>query len=157
MGLGYFRPEAPIGFRYWASDKVGIDVGVGFDNVKPDKGTGSTSYLFDVGVPLVLKGGDNLHFFVRPGVAFSSNGGKDDATSFANAKVSSLFVSGSLGVEYFFSPAFSVQVAHGVLYQSQNVKYAPTVGPAIDETNTSFRSEDFGISNIGFHYYFGGK
>ena len=42
-GLGYFRPEAPIGFRYWASDKVGIDVGVGFDNVKPDKGTGSTS------------------------------------------------------------------------------------------------------------------
>ena len=29
-GLGYFRPEAPVGGRVWFTDKVAGDVGIGF-------------------------------------------------------------------------------------------------------------------------------
>ena len=73
-GVGYFRPEAPVGIRWWASPKVGVDVGVGFTNSNPDVGESNTTFLFDAGVPLVLHSGDNVHFFFRPGFYFTSSG-----------------------------------------------------------------------------------
>ena len=58
-------------------------------------------------------------------------------------------ISGSLGVEYFFTDRFSAQVAHGIFWASSD----PPTGDSV----TSFATEDFGISSVGFHYYFGGS
>jgi len=152
-GLGYFRPEAPIGARIWAGDKVGIDLGVGFVNTSPDVGDGNTSYNIDLGLPYVIHNGDNVLFFLRPGLLSSSNGVDEDKGS----NVTTYNISGSLGVEYFFTPSFSLQVAHGVYFESANTKNNTDPLNHIDRTDSEFASEPFGISNIGFHYYFGGE
>jgi hypothetical protein len=59
-------------------------------------------------------------------------------------------VSGSFGVEYFFTDRFSIQAAHGLVFKSVDPDKA-------GGKYTEIVSEDFGLSNIGFHYYFGGK
>ena len=71
-------------------------------------------------------------FFVRPGYTYAS-----DDQGGANNKTTQYWISGSLGVEYYFTDHFSVQAAHGVRYTSvdsdQNGKY------------TTFDSEAFGL------------
>jgi outer membrane protein W len=61
-------------------------------------------------------------------------------------------VSGSLGAEYFFTKNFSIQAAHGLIYTSTEAKTG-----TVKVKTTNLTSEAFGVSNIGFHYYFGGK
>jgi len=84
-GLGYFTTDAPIGFRYWATPKLGIDVGVGFksdaawvgeydeteDRTVYSKETAS-SFWFEVGFPYVVVATDQVNFWVRPGFQFAS-------------------------------------------------------------------------------------
>ena len=60
-GLGYFRPEAPIGIRYSFSEKSGLDVGLGFGSDEASLFKGGvvtsenlTNYTFDIGVPFVM-------------------------------------------------------------------------------------------------------
>lgn len=87
-------------------------------------------------------------FFVRPGLTYASS--SSPVLADKDNKTTQFWVSGSFGVEYFFTERFSIQAAHGVAYKSVDPKLAGT-------KSTSFETEDFGLSNIGFHYYFGGK
>jgi hypothetical protein len=151
-GVGYFRPQAPVGIRWWASPKIGIDLGVGFDSFSPDKGSSTTAFNIDAGVPIVLHSMDTVHFFFRPGFTWSTDG-QDESKG---PKVTTFGVSGSLGAEYFFTPSFSIEAAHGIVYTSVNTK-DNLATPHVDTTDSHFMSEAFGISDVGFHYYFGGK
>jgi opacity protein-like surface antigen len=157
-GLGYFRPEFPVGGRVWFSDQLGLDAGIGFLNFSPDQGDGQTAWGIDIGVPFVVTNTDNALFFVRPGVNIQDDGGDEDTSV---GKETSFGVSGSLGVEYFFTPNFSIQAAHGIAWQSITTKADPDDDPttpnSIDATDSFLGTEAFGISNIGFHWYFGGK
>jgi hypothetical protein len=158
-GLGYFRSEFPIGGRAWITDKVGADLGIGFSILSSDNPGNpgaegkATSYGVDLGVPFIVHGTDNALFFVRPGFSFASSpnpvlGGLDN-------RATSMWVSGSLGVEYFFTDHFSIQAAHGVAYKSVSPgSKAKDLGA---KSYSSIGSEAFGISDIGFHYYFGAK
>ena len=147
-GLGYFRPEAPVGGRVWFTDKVAGDIGVGFSSLSPKKGDSQSSYVIDAGLPIVAAESGNAKFFVRPGFTYASS--PNPTLTDANNKTKQFWVSGSFGVEYFFTDRFSVQAAHGVLFKS--------IDPGTtDSKYTEIVTEDFGISNIGFHYYFGGK
>jgi hypothetical protein len=147
-GPGYFRPEAPLGIRWWLNEKLGLDGAIGFtsDDASGDR---RTDFRFDAGVPIVLAGmGDNTKFFVRPGLRYASTPAPTGLEP--DNKQTSLGLTGTLGVEHFFTDRFSVQVATGVIIDS--------VDPdAAGDSHTTFASEDFGISSIGFHYYFGGK
>ena len=143
-GLGYFRPEAPVGGRVWFSDKVAGDIGVGFQSVSPDGGDTQSAFVFDAGVPFVVASAGQAKFFVRPGYTYAS-----EDLGAPDTKTTQWWLSGSLGVEYFFTDAFSMQAAHGVRYISLD---SDQLGKA-----TAFESEAFGISSIGFHFYFGGK
>ncbi len=139
-GPGYFTSDAPVGIRYWFTPKAAIDLGIGFGT--KDFGTKTkTGFAFEAGVPFVLAGNDNTLFFIRPGFEFASDPVNVDDNS------TTILVRGSLGVEHFFSDRFSLQVAHGIVFQN----YDP--GIKNSDTSTSFESEAFGISNIGFHYY----
>jgi hypothetical protein len=44
-GLGYYRPEAPVGGRVWFTDKVAGDLGIGFDNISPDGGDSKSAFV----------------------------------------------------------------------------------------------------------------
>lgn len=147
-GLGYYRPEAPVGGRLWLSDKVGIDAGIGFQSITPDGGSSKSGFVFDAGVPFVAAESGNAKFFIRPGFTYASS--PSPVVADADNKTTQFWVSGSFGVEYFFTDRFSIQAAHGVLYKSIDPKKAGT-------KSTEFTTEAFGLSDIGFHYYFGGK
>ncbi len=147
-GLGYFRPEAPVGGRVWFNDKTALDLGIGFNYNKPDGGDAQTGYLFDAGLPFVVHESGAAKFFIRPGFSYAST--PSPVVADPDNKTTQFWVSGSFGVEYFFTERFSIQAAHGVAFKSVDPDQAGT-------KSTAFETEDFGLSNIGFHYYFGGK
>lgn len=147
-GLGYFRPEAPVGGRVWFTDKVAGDLGVGFQSITPDGGSSTSGFVIDAGVPFVAAESGNAKFFVRPGFTYATS--PEPVVADPDNKSTELWLSGSFGVEYFFTDRFSVQAAHGVVFKSVDPDLAGT-------KSTELTSEAFGISNIGFHFYFGGK
>ena len=147
-GPGYFRPEAPVGVRFWISDKVGADLGIGLSsseyyNIEAEDTETKLAYRIDFGLPIVAAGVENTVFFIRPGVLYAStpiDGYPDDS-------MTDLWISASLGVEHFVSSRLSVQLAHGFYY------YSHDPGTEDSDTSSGFATEDFGISSIGFHYY----
>ena len=138
---------------------AGLDVGLGFgrDQASLFKGgvvtsENLTNYTFDIGVPFVMASTEKAFFFVRPGFVYTAG---DNVADFGDPTTDGVINTPTtmgfaldLGVEYFFNDNFSVQVAHGLGFKSSD----PDIQGA--DTSTSFATEDFGISNIGFHYYF---
>ena len=51
LGLGFTNSDFPVGGRYWASEKVGVDVGIGYMTHNDHE---AKTYGIDVGVPIVL-------------------------------------------------------------------------------------------------------
>lgn len=156
-GVGYQREEAPVGARFWLSPKVGVDLGIGFQNLNKDLSNTEqkgTSFAFDLGMPYVIASSGKANFWIRPGITYASTplDYLDGNNNRVDNSATSFWVSGDLGVEYFATDNFSFQVAHGVVYKS----YDPGDLPG-GETITTFGSEAFGVSSIGFHYYFGGS
>lgn len=141
-GPGYFNSDFPVGIRAWLSPTVGLDAGIFVSTVSGGAGPDISQFGIDAGLPIVVKNTDNAIFFIRPGfeyAALDDVGGVD----------SRFIVRGSLGAEYWFTPNFSVQAAHGIGFGS----ISPTVGDSV----TGIFTEAFGISDIGFHWYFGGE
>lgn len=147
VGLGYVRPEAPVGGRLWVSDQVGVDVGVGFSS-SDASGDNQMSFTVDAGVPLVVASSGDANFFVRPGFTFNQT--PTPVTTDPDNKTTQFWISGTLGVEYFFTDRFSIQAGHGLAFKSVDPDQA-------GEKYTEITSEAFGVSSIGFHFYFGGK
>ena len=144
-GLGYVRPEAPIGGRLWFTDKVGFDLGLGFSS-SDESGDTRSSITLDAGLPLVVANAGDANFFVRPGLTYNQS--PAPVVSDPDNKQTQFWVSGTLGAEYFFTDNFSIQAAHGLAYKSIDPDQA-------GDSYTELTSEAFGVSSIGFHYYFG--
>ncbi|MBD3163175.1 MAG: hypothetical protein GF328_13820 [Candidatus Latescibacteria bacterium] len=152
LGLGFFRPEAPVGGRAWISETMAVDLGIGIQAREYSAGGEEETKIgfnLDAGLPIVLVDGGDTKFFIRPGLAFASDpvydSGEGDWTS-----ATEIWFSGDFGVEYFFSDMFSIQGAHGIVFKS--------IDPGIEgsDTTTQFGTEGFGISRVGFHVYFKG-
>ena len=61
FGPGYYHSDAPLGFRYWSSSRVGMDMGFGFESI--DQGDDNAiSYWIGVGFPYVIYGNDEQIF-----------------------------------------------------------------------------------------------
>jgi hypothetical protein len=149
-GVGYHGENFPLGIRWWVSDKVGLDFGLGFDNgFVPATGNNKTAWGIEIGAPIVMAGmGDETIFYVRPGIDYRSipnplpgppPNPDNDETIFG--------ITGQLGVEHWFAKRFSLQVAEGIAYYN--------IDPGVGGSHSAFQTQAFGISNIGFHYYFG--
>jgi hypothetical protein len=160
IGLGFHNTEAPVGFRWWLSgQKVGLDLGLG---VTSDEVTvfGSNETLMgwtlDVGVPIVMRSWDRVHFMFRPGllynsseVAFDTNPGagvtieKENDTRFS--------LRAELEAEVFLANNFSVSAAQGIEFAS----FKPAVPPGAPDpdSNTSFRTIGGNFTSVGFHIY----
>lgn len=162
-GLGYFRPEAPVGGRVWLNEKVAVDAGIGFEYGKfaavdyERKADGDSAmddekvaFTVDAGVPFVVAGDETTKFFVRPGVTFASTPAWDPSEGATGDWVSAteIWISGTLGVEHWFGKHFSIGAGHGLVFKS--------IDPGLkgSDSTTRIQSTDFGISNVGFHFYF---
>jgi len=102
---------------------------------------GEIQFGIDLGAPLVLVNTENGTFFFRPGFNWADldNDTSQWALNFA------------LGVEYWFTPNFTVQVGHGISYTSFTQDLGPPLG---DQTQTVLATDAFGLTSLGCHWYF---
>jgi hypothetical protein len=92
VGLGFFNDDAPIGARYWVTERFGIDLGFGLNlrnvvdstrdtnwqtfpgsptplTIDPSKKT-LTEFRLDAGLPINLMRTEKVNLLVRPGFTF---------------------------------------------------------------------------------------
>jgi len=158
--LGFHRPNAPVGFRWWTSDKMAIDFGLGVEadespDLESDDADATTHlihFAVDAGIPFVWKTWDKVHVLFRPGINWTSeqdyitgpNGPEKDRSS--TMKITAEFEG-----EVFLVENFSVSASHGICVRM--------VSPPGDGDSTM----DFGtigdqFTEVGFHMYiFGGE
>ena len=146
-GLGYFSSDAPVGARYWFNDKAAVDIGVGLDSRDLGSVT-ATSYWFEIGVPYVVYPTDRANFFLRPGLVFASLDDRVYGSGLLDDKWNNITIKLTPGAEVFFGDHFSLQAAHGIMID--------LISPPGDnsESRTNISTGAYGISEIGFHFYF---
>lgn len=168
-GIGYYSSEAPLGVRYWMSDAMAVDVGVGLDMATKADNPNTPSavedetlfnWAFDVGLPFVLHGEENMIVYFRPGITLVGDNVFDSsATAQPNDKVYDIAFAGglSLGGEFFLGqfgwPNLSFSGQIGVNF---NV-VSPGASGAESTFNFGSTFDDVSIvdtGSLGFHIYF---
>jgi hypothetical protein len=148
FGLGYYRSEAPIGFRYWLTSRIGLDIGIGIESV--DEGSKrATSFWFEVGSPYVLYESKLTNFFLRPGILFKSLDDRVHGTGRLEENWTEIEIQGYPGVELFYGEHFSAEVSHGLSFKILKLPEELTT-----DTFINYNTISNGITQIGFHYYF---
>jgi len=158
LGLGYFSTDAPIGFRYWISSRIGLDAGVGFNSRDElNEATADlrdevalTDFSVDVGIPVNLIMRTRTNFFFRPGLLWTSRPefyGPSTGLRI-RGKEKTMDFSGTLGVEFWLWDHLSLSVGHGVSY----VLTTPA-DPDV-ESHYQLTHRALTLSNVGFHFYF---
>jgi hypothetical protein len=169
-GVGYFNSVAPVGVRHWVNDGMAVDVGVGVDfrnnqGVFTDSNgaqatTSLFDYAFDVGLPIVMHGEENMIVYFRPGVTLSGVQAVLDATTpGADSKGYDTNIRGevALGGEFFLGQfgwpnlSLSGQVGVGVDFMQSRVDGSDSTV----QFSTSTTGVDITRSgNMGFRLYF---
>lgn len=158
IGLGFHESNAPIGVRWWmAGQKVGIDLGLGYDREAAD-GLGFpdehlSRFTLNAGVPIVLKSWSRVHFMFRPGISYSSQQEPDTLatpSNFSTLNAKTLQITGELEAEVFLADNFSVSASHGIGYESFDPAYS-------DKKQNAFFTLGNNFTNIGFHVYLFGS
>lgn len=120
FALGFNNNDAPVGLRYFFSEKVGADLGLGFESV--DQGAESASSLFlEAGLTYVLYDYDSSFFFVRPAIAYSSLDDRVYGTGAADATWSVLELQLNLGAEVRLAERFGLTFQHGLAFTSTSL------------------------------------
>jgi hypothetical protein len=150
--IGFHQVVAPLGVRWWlANQKVGIDVGLGFQS-EPSllySGEKLKSFAIAAGVPIVLQSWPRVHVLFRPGVTYISQ--EVDAAPglpapFATEKEKTLRIAGEIEGEAFLLENFSVSASTGIQYES----FDPGFGA--DKEN-SIQTVGGNFTTVGFHMY----
>ena len=149
IGLGFHRVEAPLGVRWWLSgQKVAVDFGLGFgsDEVADED---LSHFAIDVGVPIMLKSWDRVHFMVRPGILYTSQEEFAPPPAGNTDNTTALSVIGELEAEVFLAENVSFSAAHGLAITNTDF--------AGGGSSTTMGTLGSNFTNIGFHVYlFGG-
>ncbi len=140
IGLGFTSSDFPVGVRYWASQKVGVDVGLGYMTHNDHE---AKTYGIDVGVPIVIDNmADRVAFLVRPGFNWMT---MDPGNGGDKAKV--LNVSAALEFEVNVTDDFTVSAAQGFQFSS----YDSGISGSSSTSDYGFFGNNW--TSFGFHYY----
>ena len=129
-----------LGIRYWITEAVGIDAGIGLGwsttssenefagETTTDDGPSTLALLFHVGVPLALYHDSHYTFILVPevNVGYANSSLTDDETNVENSQNGlRLDVGSRLGAEIHFGfigvPSLSLEASVGVFLQHVNV------------------------------------
>jgi hypothetical protein len=144
--LGFHNIDAPLGVRWWLTgQKIALDAGLGFGS--DEIGDESFSHwTLDVGLPVLLRSWDKVHFIVRPGIAYNSQEvDVEPGPGIEKDNDTQLVVSGELEAEVFLAEDFSVSAAHGFAIVNNN--------PAVGSSTTDWGTTGSNFTHIGFHVY----
>jgi len=145
LGLGFNTTDSPLGFRYWLSPKLGLDVGFGIrvdDNATPT-GESTTDWSISGGLPInLLKVGDRVNMHFLPWVQYTS-------LDFGDETGSVFDIVAALEFEVFVTNDLSVSATQGVDFQM----FSPP-GDADSETDISTFGAN--LTEFGVHYYLPG-
>jgi hypothetical protein len=156
-GLGFHNTVAPIGGRWWLNDKFALDAGFGISSFDLGKDASGDDHklqhwAIDLGVPILLKSWDRVHFILRPGVTFESqdvNVGTPAAVSIDQDKTTTF--GAEFEAEVFLADNMTVSAAHGISIVNTN-----PAGPG--DSFTDWQTTGRNFTEVGFHVYlFGGK
>ena len=140
--------EAPptVGIRHWVNPNVGVDFGIGYNNLKLEPGpTTYTGFTFDLGVPLSVKAvNDKVNLIFRPGFQWGS---VEDESGTPTVKWTGMAISGELEVEWMVADNLSISASQGIAYNTVTDDGSPKVEV------TSFRTTGSNFMNLGFHVY----
>ncbi len=166
FGCGYNNGQAPIGARYWFSNTLGADLGIGFESVRFPKGQntaekaaekeGANSFWIEAGIPFVVYPTEKANLMIHLSGLL---GFEDDNLYEYNLARSNDTITGHTftrfsirltpTVEVWLTDNFSLQAGHGVEFQIVN-PYKET------KVDASYRIGTFAepFTNFGFHFYF---
>lgn len=165
FGLGFVTTDAPVGGRYWLSEKVAFDVGFGFSNtnlgesnVPSGLDNSATDFVIEVGIPInVINVGDRVNFHVHPRFQYQSLASlKLEAELDAGQKLDDMStptsIAGLLVLEFevFVTGDFTVSASHGLGYASLDSGFSD-----VDKV-TQFTTLGDNVTQFGFHYYLPG-
>lgn len=158
VALGFHKTAAPLGVRWWlASQKVGIDLGLGFHSDDASSsgfpGEKLTGWAIDAGVPIVVKSWPRVHVLFRPGLLYQSQQVENPATPavFDTKNSKDLRITGEIEGEAFVLENFSVSASLGIEYESFNP--ADVGSPPFPKNRTFFQTLGNNFTEIGFHLY----
>jgi hypothetical protein len=152
IGMGYFNSEAPVGGRIWASDKLGLDLGVGFD-INDQGSENFTDFYVGAGINYVLFDFDRANFMARLGGVF----GQLDARPFgidSDKKWTKVSITVMPVAEIFFGDHFSLSAGHGFELELISYPDEDAFGDLAGESRTNIRTLDGSVTHLGFHFYF---
>jgi len=145
-GLGFHETDAPLGIRWWLTgQKMALDAGIGFGSDEVG-GESLSHFAFDIGLPIMLKSWDRVHFMVRPGIVYRSQEViTDPGPPVLTDNDTELTIQGELEAEVFLVDNVSVSAAQGLAIVNEN--------PAGGGSSTNFGTTGSNFTTIGFHVY----
>jgi len=157
FAIGFHSIDAPVGVRMWVTDRIGVDLGLGFVQQKNpgqvDPTLTLTSVTGEIGVPIALKTWERASLLLRPGFQYThQNDYTVDFLTDAIVKFNDTVINatGELEAEIFLAPRVSVSASTGIQYHWIKTD----VPDAVSESDLSLVGSDF--SSLGFHVYLGG-
>jgi hypothetical protein len=148
VAVGFHHVSAPLGIRWWFTDtqSMAFDIGIGFSS--RDEGEDrETDFNLDLGLPILLKSWDRVHFLFRPGFGYTSY-----SRTFGDEVERGSFISilAELEAEVFITEQFSVSASHGL---GIFIDSPPEPEGQEFDSTTDFATIGNNITDIGFHLY----
>lgn len=145
FGIGYSRMGArvvnvsldQIAARYWISEEIGIDLGLGFSS-----GDAEAAVLFSGKFLYSFINKDKVKFYLLAGIGF---GNYEDKRTWNSQSQSVFLAEGGVGIEYFVIPCLSVLTEIGLRYGSVS---------ANGNSNSQFNTFGDWIPEAGVRFYF---
>ena len=149
--LGFHDPSAPLGFRWWVTQRWAIDAdfGVGSTDV-PSIDQHLSNWVIDVGVPIRLSSWDRVHFLLRPGLIYRSQEVVTDVGPPVLTDTDHQTEWGAeLETEVFLVENVSVSASEGFAVVNTS--------PAMGSSTTDWQTTGGNFTRLGFHVYLFGK
>jgi hypothetical protein len=144
LAAGFHGTDAPLGVRWWYSDKAAIDLNVGFSS-SPVSGRRLQTYVAQLGFPFVVGHWGRLAAEIRPGIGFKHA----DVNNFFTVGTDRLLEgSVELEAEAFLLERLSVSGSFGLAVTHNDPELS-------GDSVTSWGTTGGNFSHVGFHLYFG--
>jgi len=158
IAVGFNTSDTPLGFRYFFSDRIAADLGLGFDAIDAD--FWASSLFLEGGATVVLFDADAAFFFVRPAGGYQSRddrlfGKRYGSLGEDDAQWSVFYVKVNLGAEVRLAQRFGLTFQYGVEYRYVSVPDHERIRAWVGtDAITEYRSFGENVTEAGVWFTF---